>query len=196
MCNSTLRTGDGSAENYDYRRAQGATMDPAREALRTVGCATQIGLEKVARSERGSQMRRGRERRDICGFRRRTRARLDDKRRRGVHRHGRVHQASFGNARKATTALDSQVYGVFLTAPSLPELLRGAVFISTKGNLGGRMLSHDRLRTHGRIGNHAFPQCSGRWTRAIGKVMPLSGKTANKFVVVIPIYKSKERTQW
>jgi len=26
--------------------------------------------------------------------------------------------------------------------------------------------------------------------------MPLSGKRANKFVVVIPIYKSKERTQW
>ncbi len=58
------------------------------------------------------------------------------------------------------------------------------------------MLSHDPVRTHSRIGNYAFPQCSGRWKRAIGKVMPLRGKRANKFVVVIPIYKSKERTQW
>ncbi len=58
------------------------------------------------------------------------------------------------------------------------------------------MLSHDPVRTHSRIGNYAFPKRYGRWERAIGKVMLRSGKTANKFVVVIPIYKSKERTQW
>ena len=50
-------------------------MDPARAALRTLGCAAQIELGKVARSEWKSQMRRGRERRDVRGSERRTRAR-------------------------------------------------------------------------------------------------------------------------
>ncbi len=170
-------------------------MDSARTTLRTMGCAAQIELEKVAWPEWRPQVRCGCERRDVRRSGRGTRARRDDEGRREVHRHGRLHQASFGNNRKAAPAVDSQSYGLFLTAPFLPELPSPAIYVPTRGDLGRRD-AHDRIRTRGRIGNYAFPQCSGRWNGAIGKVMPLGGKTANKFAVVIPIYKSKERTQW
>ena len=170
-------------------------MDAARAALRTMGCAAQIELEKVAWPEWRPPVRRGYERCDVRRFGRGTRARRDDEGRREVHRYGRIHQASSGNNRKATAAVDSQSYGAFLTAPFLSELPCANVYVSARGDLGRRD-AHDRIRTRGRIGNYAFPQCSGRWERAIGKVMPRSGKTANKFVVVVSISKSKERTQW
>src|SRR5712691_2368269 len=114
-------------------------MDAARAALRTMGCAAQIELEKVAWSEWRPQVRCGCERRDVRGSGRGTRARRDDEGRREVHRHGRLHQASIGNNRKAAPALDSQSYGVFLTAPFLSELPCAADHVSTRGDLGGGM---------------------------------------------------------
>jgi hypothetical protein len=102
-------------------------MDPAGSALRTMGCATQIELEKVTRFEWTPRLRRGRERRDVRRSGRGTRARHDDEGRCEIHRHGRLHQTRFGDAREASRALDSQIAGVFLTALFSPELFRVAV---------------------------------------------------------------------
>jgi hypothetical protein len=65
-------------------------------------------------------------------------------------------------------------------------------YVSTGEKWG---LSHGGIRTDGCIGNCALPERSGRWKRTIGEVSPLSGKAVNKFVVVIPIRRSKERKQ-
>src|SRR5260221_12941522 len=59
---------------------------------------------------------------------------------------------------------------------------------------GGGTHSHDLLRTHGRIGGYGVPECPGRWNRTIGKARPLSGRTENKFVAVIPVYKLEAMT--
>src|SRR5712671_1276456 len=92
-------------------------MDPAGPPLRTVGCAAQIELAKVARTEWNSQMRRGRKQRDVCGSGWRTRPRRDGQRWRAIYRHGRLHQARPRDPGETAPALDSQIYGLFLTAP-------------------------------------------------------------------------------
>jgi hypothetical protein len=117
MCNLPLRAGESSAENHDYRRAPGATVDLARAAFRAVGCAAQIELGEIAQSEWKPQVRCGRKRRDVRGLGRRTSARSNDEARRGIHRHRRLHQARLGTVGEAASALDSQVHGLPLNLP-------------------------------------------------------------------------------
>src|SRR5580692_289348 len=113
-------------------------MDSARTALRTLGCTAHIELATITRLESKQQMRGGREWRDVRGPARRTRARRNGEGWRGVHRHGRVHQAHLGSARETATALDSQIYGMLLIAPSFPKMHYLATYASTAEKWGAQ----------------------------------------------------------
>src|SRR5882762_4040936 len=119
-------------------------MDPARAAFGTVGCAAQIELGKVARFEWQPRMCRGRERRDVCGPGRRTRARRNGERWCEIYRHRRLHQARLGDIGEAASALDSQVYGVLLKPPFCRSFPARPFMVRPGRN---EVLNHGGIRT-------------------------------------------------
>ena len=146
--------------------------DSTDPVLRAVGCAAQIELGKVARPERKSEMRGGRERRDVCGSGRRTRARHDDEGWRRIHRLRRVHEACTRDAGKASPALDSQIHRVFLTvlfSRALPQ--EDVIDHAKKAGMSG----HGGLRIHGGPGDRFFSRRSRRWNKTIA-TMRLPGR--------------------
>jgi hypothetical protein len=172
-------------------------MDPARAAFGTVGCAAQIELGKVARFEWQPHMRRGREQRNVCGLGGGTRARRNGERWREIYRDRRLHQARLGNIGEAASALDSQAYRVFLIAHrALPGQRQPASGVWVQG------LTCRCRALHARRGPGEPPTSQGRRrlllnvTRHRRNVKSLQRHGAlNKFVVVIPINKSKETKQ-